>query len=123
MESWILIIDDDAGTREALADILSRAGYRVATSDGGPGLEAVLTACAYQAAVVDYHLPTVTGLMVARDLKERQPGCRVLIISAELPAEACPVGADCLADGFLAKPFSKDAILGELARLIASGQT
>jgi DNA-binding NtrC family response regulator len=123
MEAWILIVDDDAGTREALADILGRAGYRVEASDGGPGLGEVLTAHAYQAAVVDYHLPTATGLMVARDLKERQPNCRVLIISAALPAEACPVGGGCLADGFLAKPFSKDAILGELARLLASGRT
>jgi DNA-binding NtrC family response regulator len=123
MADWILIVDDDAGTREALADILGRAGYQVEASDGGPCLKAVLTARTYQAAVVDYHLPTATGLTVARSLKESQPGCRVLIISAALPAEACPVGGGCLADGFLAKPFSKDAILGELARLLAPGRT
>ena len=31
MKPWILVIDDDSGTREALAEILGRAGYQVST--------------------------------------------------------------------------------------------
>ncbi|MEJ2069557.1 MAG: hypothetical protein P8X58_03980 [Syntrophobacterales bacterium] len=31
MNTWILVIDDDAGTREALTEILGRAGYQVSS--------------------------------------------------------------------------------------------
>jgi CheY-like chemotaxis protein len=122
MDPWILIVDDDGGTREALGDILGRAGYRVAASDGGVGLEALLSGRSYRAAVLDYHLPAATGLAVARRLKELHPRCRVLMVSAQMPPEARAAAAAGAVDALLAKPFSKDALLAEVARLLAAGE-
>jgi DNA-binding response OmpR family regulator len=113
----ILVIDDDLPTRDALADILSRAGFRVSTWAGDHGLESVSAGQDYQAAVVDYHLPGQNGLEVARRLKEFQPRCRILLISAELPGLGELADSSEVVDLFLAKPFSKDVFLDAVNQL------
>ena len=83
---WILVIDDDCWTREALVSILRRAGYQVTTQERfGQELDADQFPERYQVAVLDYHLPDLNGLVVARRLKQFQPDCRIVMISSELP--------------------------------------
>jgi len=115
---WILVIDDDRWTREALVSILRRAGYQVTTQEMfGQGLEAGQFPERYQVAVLDYHLPDLNGLEVARRLKQFQPDSRIVIISSELPNLPELAGQEALVDRFLAKPFSKDAILEVISQL------
>jgi CheY-like chemotaxis protein len=115
---WILVIDDDPWTREALVAILQRAGYQVATVEEFDGeLDAGRYPQRYQVAVVDYHLPILNGLEVARSLKRLQPDCRVVLISSELPNLDDLADEHAVVDRFLAKPFSKDAILEVIAQL------
>jgi CheY-like chemotaxis protein len=115
---WILVIDDDRWTREALVSILRRAGYQVTTREGlGQELDTGQFPEHYQVAVLDYHLPYLNGLEVARRLKQFQPDCRIVIISSELPNLPELAGQEALVDRFLAKPFSKDAILEVIAQL------
>jgi CheY-like chemotaxis protein len=115
---WILVIDDDRWTREALVSILRRAGYQVTTLEQfGQDLEAGQFPQRYQVAVLDYHLPYLNGLEVARRLKQFQPDCRIVMISSELPNLAELAENEAVVDRFLAKPFSKDAILEVIAQL------
>lgn len=118
MNPWILVIDDDPFTREALAAILRRAGYQVTSLDGGDrDVSTGQYPQQYRVAVVDYHLPLLNGLEVARRLKETQPDCRIIMISSELPPLDDPAGEAAAVDYFLAKPFSKDALLEVIAQL------
>ena len=115
---WILVIDDDRWTREALVSILRRAGYQVTTLERfSQELEAGQFPEHYQVAVLDYHLPHLNGLEVARRLKQFQPDCRIVMISSELPNLAKLADQEAVVDRFLAKPFSKDAILEVIAQL------
>lgn len=116
MASRILVIDDDAGTREALSDILVRAGYQVTVWGDDTPLITGETGQNYQVAVVDYHLPSSNGLQVAARLKVLYPDCRVVLISADLPPGLDFGQASQVVDRFLAKPFSKDTILKVVAR-------
>jgi two-component system cell cycle sensor histidine kinase/response regulator CckA len=118
---WILVIDDDHWTREALVSILRRAGYQVTHVEGfDQELAAGHFPEHYQVAVVDYHLPHLNGLEVARCIKMFQPDCRIVMISSELPRLTEFAGQEAVVDRFLAKPFSKDAILEVIARLCPS---
>jgi CheY-like chemotaxis protein len=118
MSPWILVIEDDHWTREALVAILRRSGYRVTTREGfDREMEAGRFPQRYQVAVLDYHLPRLNGLEVARRLKRFQPDCRIVMVSSELPAPAGLADQAALVDRFLAKPFSKDAILEVIAQL------
>ena len=115
---WILVIDDDRWTREALVSILRRAGYQVTTQERfGQDLDAGQFPERYQVAVLDYHLPDLNGLEVARRLKQFQPDCRIVMISSELPNLPELAHQEAVVDRFLAKPFSKDAILEVIAQL------
>jgi CheY-like chemotaxis protein len=117
---WILVIDDDRWTREALVSILRRAGYQVTTQESfGREPDAGQFPERYQVAVLDYHLPDLNGLEVARHLKQFQPDCRIVMISSELPNLPELAGQEAVVDRFLAKPFSKDAILEVIAQLCA----
>jgi len=118
---WILVIDDDRWTREALVAILRRAGYQVTTLESfDRELNAGHFPERYQVAVVDYHLPYLNGLEVARRLKQFQPDCRIVMISSELPNLPELAGQEAVVERFLAKPFSKDAILEVIAQLCPS---
>jgi CheY-like chemotaxis protein len=121
---WILVIDDDRWTREALVSILRRAGYQVTNRESfDQEFEAGHFPERYEVAVLDYHLPHMNGLEVARRLKRLQPDCRIVMISSEFPNLPELDGQEAVVDRFLAKPFSKDAILEVVAQLCHSPVT
>jgi CheY-like chemotaxis protein len=117
MDTWILVIDDDLVTREALTEILIRAGYQVSAWADDSLLSAAGLDHPYQVAVVDYHLPSVDGLEVAARLRRLQPDCRVILTSSELPAVGELSPLEGVVDRFLAKPFAKDVLLEVVAQL------
>jgi len=117
MTSWILVIDDDSGTREALTEILGRAGYHVSAWADDTLLEVPTLSRNFKVAIVDYYLPSGDGLQVAARLKALQPDCRIILTSSELPPASELAAAKGLVDRFLAKPFSKDVILEVVAQL------
>ena len=117
MANQVLIIDDDQWTRQALEEILSRAGFLVQSLTSGDGLEDLLGREEFAIALIDYHLPWRNGLEIAQLLKRLQPGCRtVLISSAYQPERQGDLQAEVI-DRFLAKPFSKSKLLRLLAEL------
>ena len=62
----VLIIDDDGPLRTILAQSLDRAGYLVEEAQNGlEGLRLVI-ANAYDAVVVDFHMPEIDGLATGR---------------------------------------------------------
>jgi CheY-like chemotaxis protein len=117
MNTWILVIDDDPGIREALAEILGRAGYHVSAWADDALLEVSDLGRNFQVAIIDYHLPSGDGLKVAARLKGFQPDCRIILTSSELPPASELSPARGAVDQFLTKPFSKDVILEVVARL------
>jgi CheY-like chemotaxis protein len=117
MDTWILVIDDDPDTREALTEILGRAGYLVSAWGDDEPLKVAPLEHAYRVAVVDYHLPFGDGLEVAARLKGLQPDCRIILTSSELPAVPQLSAALGMVDRFLAKPFAKDVLLEMVAQL------
>lgn len=73
----ILVADDHLANRLVLQRLLQKAGHRVTCVDGG---EAVLDALAdtdYDAAIVDLHMPGVSGLDMLKQLRVAQKArCR-----------------------------------------------
>jgi DNA-binding response OmpR family regulator len=66
----VLLIEDNADTRELLADFLEEQGFRVyAASDGLRGVELAL-ARRPRALVVDIGLPGLDGYEVAREVRK-----------------------------------------------------
>lgn len=109
----ILIIDDDALSRELLQLLLSREGYEVDTAESGEAaLESIGRRQAPDAVLADLQMPGIRGADLALELRKAcAPSSRLIAISASLSSAGGVEGYD----AFLLKPFSAQALAGVLA--------
>jgi DNA-binding NtrC family response regulator len=119
----VLIIEDDAIMREALADWLRAAGYRVRqAADGYAGLAAVKLA-APALVVTDIYMAGTSGIAVITELKLGYPGIPVIAISG-LFNSGHGITADAVialgAARALAKPFKRGDLLRAVADLLGT---
>ncbi len=108
--SSVLVIDDEAGIRDVLREILSDEGYGVLTAeDGIEGLELVRSE-RVDLVVLDVWLPNMGGMDVLKQLKAEKPEIEVIVISGhgniDLAVKAVKLGAF----DFLEKPLSLDRV-------------
>jgi DNA-binding response OmpR family regulator len=112
----ILLIDDEASIRLSLRRALEHCGFDVLeASDGAEGLEVFIR---YQdqidAVVVDQRMPRMSGQQVVEEIKRRQPGVPVILISGQDVADMVEPAPGFRADAFIRKPFE----LMDLARTV-----
>jgi two-component system KDP operon response regulator KdpE len=112
-QATILVVDDEAGVRRALATNLRARGYAVVLASSG---EEALTAAAESrpdAVVLDLGLPGVDGVEVVHGLRvwTRTP---IIVLSAR-DREIDKVAAlDAGADDYVTKPFGMNELLARL---------
>lgn len=112
----MLVVDDDAGIREALVAILEEEGYSVAAADDG---EAALVAARDRAPAIillDLMMPRMNGWEVVEALA-RDPALRavpVCVLSAF--ADRAPAGVAAV----LRKPIEIDGLIAVVARFCAA---
>jgi CheY-like chemotaxis protein len=123
MTTDILVIEDDAIMRDALAEWLEAAGYAVRkAADGSAGLAAVNSTLP-ALVVTDIHMPGTSGAVVIDELKQRHPEIPVIAISGlfnsghGLDADAA---IELGAARALAKPFSRLELLQTVTDLLGS---
>jgi CheY-like chemotaxis protein len=77
----VLVVDDDPGVRQFLADSLDSFGYAVVeAANGEAGLE-MLARAAPDLMLVDYAMPGMTGAEVARRARETHPHMPIVFAS------------------------------------------
>jgi len=107
----ILIIDDEAITRETLAAILRERGYEVITAkDGYEAIEN--TQHIYiDFAIVDIKLPGIDGVETFKILKKRFPKMKGIMITAYPSSSFIQNALDSGALTCIFKPFDIDSII------------
>ena len=113
----ILVVDDDPGFRDLVAEVLAEEGYR-------PLVAAPADALAFAAreppalVLLDARMPGIDGPELCRRLRAWQPTRAVPIIFVTgLPRDhLAPQLAGCEPWWFLAKPCSLDDLLGAVRR-------
>jgi CheY-like chemotaxis protein len=114
MPVQILVIDDDALSREVLALLLHGAGYAVETADSGDAalLHLQTVRLLPQVVLTDLQMPGTTGSELALRLRALcGPATMRLAMSASAPDD----GSDRAYDGFLLKPFTMDTFTAAIA--------
>lgn len=115
MEHGIMIVDDNAMTRELLRSTLSSAKLDV-LGEAGSGEAAIAMAEKLQPAIVclDIFMPGMDGIETLKALKASYPRIVVLMVTGnpfpEKVKEALAAGAD----GFLVKPFTPAKVMEAL---------
>ncbi len=114
----LLIIDDNETMREGMAATVRRMGHEVVLAkNGAEGLEQLRRQGA-DFVVTDLKMDGVGGLEVTRAVKELDPTCPVLIVTAfgtvETAVEAIRLGAM----DFLQKPFAPEVLRLKVERAL-----
>jgi two-component system, cell cycle sensor histidine kinase and response regulator CckA len=117
----VLLVEDEIGVRRVLGGFLRAGGYRVLEAGDADAASAICRkeAGAIDLLVSDVVLPGANGPSLAASLKQMIPGLRTLFISG-YPAEAiAPSGLDKV-PAFLAKPFSREALLQKVRSVLGA---
>jgi len=121
MTADILVIEDDAIMREAVAEWLRGAGYSVRTAEDGKAGLASVNAALPALVVTDIHMPGTGGAVVIGELKRHHPEIPIVAISGLFESGFGMSAADVVALGAvraLAKPFKRRDLLGVIAELL-----
>ncbi|MCC5073909.1 ATP-binding protein [Xanthomonas campestris] len=117
----ILVADDHLANRMVLQRLLQKAGHRVTCVDGGEAVLDALVETDFDAAIVDLHMPGVSGLDMLKQLRVMQagggPGTPVVVLSADVTPESIRSCEQAGAYSFLAKPVVAVKLLDTLAQI------
>ena len=113
MAARILVIDDDAGIRESLRDVLEDAGYEVVVA--GDGRQALgMMSPRPDVMLVDLMMPELDGWELLDELARTAPLADIPVCVLSAIASHAPPNAKAV----LQKPVNLDDLLATVERLI-----
>jgi two-component system, NarL family, nitrate/nitrite response regulator NarL len=115
-----LIADSDPDFRDAVGALLEQAGYATARAATGAEALAFSDAAPPAAALLDVHLPGISGYEVCRELRDRfGDALPIVFVSASRTEPADRIAGLLLgADEYLAKPIASGELLARVRRLL-----
>jgi DNA-binding response OmpR family regulator len=113
----VLVAEDDPGLRGVLERGLREHGYTVDAVDDGATALAYLRAYDYEVAIVDWRMPTTTGLEVLDTMRRRGDRTPFLMLTARDATEDRVEGLNKGADDYLVKPFSFRELIARITAL------
>lgn len=117
----ILLVDDE---RDLVAALAERFGFRGIDADyatcGDDALE-MAKSTTYDLAVLDVKMPRISGLELAKRLREIIPGLKCIFLTGHGSAVDFEAGAT---DGaaYLVKPVNIDLLLREIHAVLGQGE-
>ncbi|NSL53125.1 sigma-54-dependent transcriptional regulator [Calidifontibacillus erzurumensis] len=101
----VLIIDDEREVCTFLEYFLSSKGFTVKTAFSGQQSDLLIDQHTFQLAMIDVKLPDTDGFTILKKLKEKQPHCKVIVMTGfstvKTAVEAIKLGAN----DYIEKPF------------------
>jgi two-component system cell cycle sensor histidine kinase/response regulator CckA len=111
----ILLVEDEPAVRQLFAQALMRAGYRV--HEARNGQEALKVFDQHGETIdlllTDLRMPYMGGAELAKQLRARRSALKLICVSGYPGGTEDDTAAD-----FLAKPFSRDALLAKVREVL-----
>src|SRR5688572_14563506 len=102
----VLVAEDESRMAEQLRRGLEREGYSVlVAADGQEALDLARNS-EHDLMILDWMLPKVEGIEVARRLRQANVATRILMLTARDATPDVVMGLDCGVDDYLSKPFA-----------------
>jgi DNA-binding NtrC family response regulator len=102
----VVVVEDEAGVRELLEEVLAGAGYRVTGSgNGAKALEALARGLDADLVITDLRMPGLGGEQLLAELRTRRPEVNVVVITAFGSIESAIGMVKAGAYDYLTKPF------------------
>jgi len=111
----VLVVDDNEAVAHALAKILTHEGWRVTLCYNGVDALKQVECETVAAAVVDIHLPDISGLVLSSKLRERYgPKLPIIVLSGDTSMENLRSLSHVGATYFISKPFNSEHLVERL---------
>ena len=116
----IVVADDDWLNRDLLVTYLSSAGCEIQAFEGGAGALDAIQKTLPDLALLDHHMPEMSGLEVCRTIKgdERTQFIPVVIVTAMDSQQDELNAIEAGADDFIPKPFNSVILLTRVRSLL-----
>ncbi len=101
----LLIVDDDDDMRQDLARLFRKQGHEVTAAVSGEDALSKAARAHFDVALLDLHLPGISGIDVLAQLKELQPELEALMLTAHSSIETAVEAMRRGAYDYLTKPF------------------
>ena len=119
-QARILIVEDEAGIRDLLEELLFMEGYRITAVDNGSDGVSRFTEEDHDLVFTDLRMPGMSGWDVAKAVKSHNPRTPVVMVTGwdteALSSELSDTGVDHI----LQKPFDMAAVLKLVSELLAA---
>jgi DNA-binding NtrC family response regulator len=110
LKGRLLVVDDERGIVIALKGLFTKEGYEVETAESGEEALEKVKAGLFHVIITDLSMKGMSGLDLLRHVRDLDPGCAVLMITAygtqRIAVEAMKAGAE----DYLPKPFDNDEL-------------
>jgi len=116
VEGRILVVDDEANARTALAELLREEGFQVESAADGFKALGKLEEFAPDIVLTDLKMPGMDGIELLRKLRERDEGAVVVVMTAFGAVETAVAAMKEGAADYLTKPINFDELALVLRR-------
>ena len=121
-EAIVHVIDDDEAVRDSLKFLLEAARLPVRTYESATAFMGALPRISGGCLITDVRMPDMSGLELLRQLRTRQVGLPVIVITGHgdipLAVEAMKIGAI----DFFEKPFDDESLLSAVRSALSQGE-
>jgi DNA-binding response OmpR family regulator len=116
----ILVVDDEPDILKVVVFRLKKAGYEVAQTALGKEALTLMKADRPDLIVLDYRLPDMNGIDVARTMRadEALENVPIILLSASSGDDMNAAVKDADIDEYLKKPFNPDELLEKVRELV-----
>ena len=115
----ILVVDDNEPTARAMAELLLREGYEAAVFTTGKAALAYLDVGSPSVAVIDIHLPDMSGLIVCQQIRDKLgPHLPIIIFSGDSSMDNLNSLSSIGAAHFFNKPVRASELLQRIRELV-----
>jgi len=118
----ILVVDDEAGVRRTLTEILKDEGFQVATAANGDEALAMVKKQLPRVVLLDIWMPGRDGLEVLPEIRRQAPGAAVIMISGHGTVETAVRATKLGAFDFVEKPLSLEKIIVTVRNALRQGE-
>ena len=116
----VLVVEDEAALATMLRYNLEKQGYRVEEAGDGQEALTLIAETTPDLVLLDWMLPTLSGIEVCRQIRRRQEtrNLPVIMVTARSEDQDAVRALNTGADDYISKPFSMEALLARVRALL-----
>lgn len=102
----VLVVDDDPGVLNAVAEVLKVSGFQVFTAANGKAVSAMVSTLSIDLLITDLGMPDEDGIELIRRMRAEYPPLKIIAISGAFGADVFKAALLLGANATLRKPVT-----------------